>query len=119
MKLVNLFKNVGVGLTLWCWRCTKIELWICRPESEIEPHIHPNVESNITVLFGFPLFMRSWNYRQIHMEDWFCKSFKVKAKQVHGFNNKSKLPLIFLNVEKWPINMTKTSVSINFQEVKQ
>ena len=101
------------GIKLFKFGPYQLELWICKPLTEIPPHVHPDMDSHIVHLFGKALIFKE-NKAKLLKYFSFFNTYDIPKMMRHGFQNMNNT-FVFLNFEFWYIN--PTSASINLKEI--
>jgi hypothetical protein len=97
------------GITVWRWRWFKIELWYCPRNFVAEPHRHPDIDIELTFLYGSPDFYRN----DLHIRPTPFTTFTLKHYHWHWFQTNNKC-LIFFNREWWKV--PPTSAATNYEK---
>lgn len=119
MKIINRY-GPCVGVTLFRFRRLNIELWYCPANYTIVEHKHPSMDIELVLLFGWTTFMRRERKSDVQQcaaakfPFHACKKYTVPAGWFHSFST-GKVPLVFINVEKWKPNIKITSAAEDFQ----
>jgi mannose-6-phosphate isomerase-like protein (cupin superfamily) len=100
------------GVVLFRDGCYQVQLFIVKPDSVIEPHIHPNVDSFEVFIGGDIRFMCN--------DEWFEQntigdSIRVYPNSWHGgeFGGKGGC---FLSIQKWLNGVSPTSVGDDWHD---
>ena len=117
MPLINRHDNC-VGLRLWKWGQTQIELWFCPKNYNIGRHSHNQQDIEIMFLFGAPHFWRRENgiETSAHLR-WprnLLDVFSIRRGVVHSFHT-GRLPMVVLSIERWQPGVSPTSAATDFQ----
>jgi mannose-6-phosphate isomerase-like protein (cupin superfamily) len=100
------------GVVLFRDGCYQVQLFIVKPDSVIEPHIHPNVDSFEVFIGGDIRFMcnNEWFEQNI-----IGNSIRVYPNSWHGGEFGSKGGC-FLSVQKWLNGVLPTSVGDDWHD---
>ena len=85
------------GVVLYQQDCYQVEMFLVKPNSVIEPHIHPNVDSFEVFIGGDIEFMCNG---QIFGQNIIGESIRVYPNSWHGGNFGEKGGC-FLSIQKW------------------
>lgn len=102
------------GVVLYRQPPYQVELFIVQPDSEIVPHIHPNVDSFEVYMSGdinFSCDGQWFNQNQLGIH------IRVKPSSWHG-GKFGKRGGCFLSVQKWLNNVKPTFVGNDWQDAK-
>jgi quercetin dioxygenase-like cupin family protein len=112
-----------VGLTLWKWGRTKVELWLVPAGYVIPPHSHPSEDIELMLVKGNGTYLYRVNEETNVTDAIVCKfprhfgrRFTIPAGFVHGFSVSAR-SLMFINFAKWKPGVTVTSAAIDFKLV--
>ena len=105
-----------IGLIIPLWSCRQIELWCCPPTTNIPLHIHPGIDSMIIHVWGRVEVTKEKKTLRLPLFTLF-RSFSIPSLIAHGFRNFNGW-FVFINIEKWHKNVTKTSAADNLIELK-
>lgn len=100
------------GAVLYRQDCYQVQLFIVEPDSVIEPHIHPNVDSYEVFVSGDIEFMCDdvW-YKQ----EQYGANIRVKPSSYHGGRFGARGGC-FLSVQKWLNGVPPTSVGDDWHD---
>ena len=106
------FNGALSGVVLYRQDCYQVQLFIVQPNSVIEAHIHPNVDSYEVFIGGDINFMcdEIW-----HDQNVVGMKIRVRPSSWHGgkFGERGGC---FLSVQKWLNGVTPTSVGNDWQD---
>ena len=106
------FNGELCGVVLYRQDCYQVQLFIVKPNSVIEPHIHPNVDSFEVFIGGDINFSCNYYWFQQNV---ICQSIRVKPESWHGgkFGEKGGC---FLSVQKWLNGVKPSSVGNDWSD---
>jgi len=100
------------GVVMYRYKEYQVEQFIVKPNSEIKPHTHPNVDSFEVFISGDINFMCDGNWSGPNV---LGKTIRVKPNSYHGglFGEQGGC---FLSIQKWLNNTTPTFVGNDWQD---
>lgn len=115
-NLINRHEDC-VGITLWKFGQTNIELWYCPAGYEIQPHSHPKEHIELMFIAGKATFYRIKNMTQSFTPRWYhmFRRFTVTPGRVHWFSV-SHRALIFINIARFIDGHKPTSAAVDFEQ---
>lgn len=116
MKLFNRHEQC-IGVVLWKWRQTFVQLWYCPKGYEIKTHSHPEEDIELMYIFGKTVFYKdSYSSTRAFKPKWYhmFQTFSVPAGTAHWFTV-SNIPLLFINFSTFKQGFKAKSAAIDFK----
>lgn len=107
--MIYIFNKRFIGIKLIKLFNIQVELWICRSNSTIPWHIHPNISSTIIHFFGPITFQTSSWIKRFGFFSWF--RWNTVDRDILHAGQTFKYPAAFINIEYWHTKDNITSAS--------